>query len=57
MMTTPPVTVHISATDLLVAAAIIDVRGRKDLADRLTEASREAHQQQPVQLTERTLDD
>ena len=49
-MTTAPVTIHTTGTDLLVAAALADVRGRKDLADRLTKAAGEAEQQQPTRL-------
>ena len=51
-----PVTIHTTATDLLVAAALADVRARQGhphllaVADRLTKAAAEAERQQPTRL-------
>lgn len=50
------VTIHTTATDLTVAAAVLDVRARQGhphllaVADRLTKAASEAEQQQPTRL-------
>lgn len=53
---TTPVTIHTTATDLTVAAAVLDVRARQGqphlmaVADRLTKAAGEAEKQSPARL-------